>query len=137
MAEVQTNLRVLKPSRRASVDDDGTLILLAGDVEVVRLSPENWVTVDRVGQPLSPTWPPKDLALLLDRLDDIVIRRWGNYESVGSPEEYQSPALNETDALLDRIAERINRDPYSTDSSDRRLLAELREAIVRHFQPRT
>jgi hypothetical protein len=115
------------------VDGSGTLLLRVADHEVHRVPAGAWLTVDPVGKPLTSDWPPDNLAALLDEFDQIVGLKYGNYERVGPVADYESPLLNEMEALVRAIADRIEQDPASTDSVTVKLFGEIRAAVLRHL----
>ena len=118
---------------RYDVGDDGDLVLIAGDAEARRFAAGSWITVDQVGRPLAATWPPDDLDEVLERLHWKAGVGYGYTESLGSPEDYSSPLLNDLDAFLARALVQLGLDPESTD--DKKMYGELRDVIRRHFRP--
>ena len=120
---------------RYVVDDDGDLVVFTGDEEVQRIPAGSWTTIDAVGRPLAPTWPPHTLDLLLDRLHWETAVRYGFTEPVGTAADYSSPLLNELDAFVSRVALRLGLDPESTEH--KQLYADLRDLVRRHFRTNT
>jgi hypothetical protein len=120
---------------RYEVDDDGDLVLLVGEDALRRFPAASWVTIDAAGRPLSATWPPDDLDLLLEQLRWKAGAGYAYTESEGAPAEYTSPLLNDLDAFLSRFLVELGLDPDSSDH--KRMYAELRDLIRRHFTTNT
>jgi hypothetical protein len=120
---------------RYEVDDDGDRILFVDEDEVRRFPAASWVTVDAVGRPLSATWPRDEIDLLLGQLRWKAGVGYGYTESEGAPKEYTSPLLNDLDGFLSPFLVELGLDPESSDH--KRMYAELRDLIRRHFTTST
>lgn len=106
------------------VDRDGTQIAFwpAGD----------WLAIDDVGVPLSPTWPSPKLDDLLGALGSILAVKYGNMlYTFATAGELRSGVFNEVDSLATAVLTSVGIDITSTDRHPE--ISEVREAIAKAF----
>jgi hypothetical protein len=121
-----------EPGTRYEVDSEGDLVLFIGDIEALRIPVGDWMEVRAVGMELAPDWPPADLELLLSNVGELLGVRYGDYvHGLQSTDTYQSPLLNDLDALVEAMLTRVGIDAGASENRDR--IDDVRDLVRRHF----
>jgi hypothetical protein len=115
-----------------NVQEDGDLVLRVGEEVIRTVAAGSWVLIEPVGRPLSPSWPPDELELLLDSVRHELAVRHGYYvHRLGTAMDYPSPLLNDLEALVTEMLRRVGAD--ATSSDNKVMVESITDLVRRHF----